>query len=606
MKKVAILSAVAAVVLLLAALAVVNWKRLAPPAIRPDALLPGDTLLLVEAVDLPRSALRWQKTELNHLWQEREVQAFLEKPLASLPAFQQAGNLQKQLVKLWPRQAFAAVVSMDGSRPKVLGGFSFAGDDKVAQPWLSSARRKLKDAHPAGKAELILHRKIEIATYTDKEFVLAETTHEGWYLAANDLALLKSALDRLDAAKETRAPGLEADADYKQAFAGLPADAELRVFARTGVFVDHLAAAMAAGDPTKTTGLEELGKVRAIAAISKIDGARFHDAVFSLGGGGEKAEPLTRQALELTEAETAGFYSTQIGSLGLSGMPPELAGWVPFLATLETALKSQKMTMADLPEIFGPELSVILPSLRGQLSATIAIGVRDPQRAATLAQALADPKLGEAAWTSSEEEGLRVYSAPAMGGLPVAAPVLTVTGRYWLIGRSPASLASLVQREDGKPQLDHTAAWREVTGAIAAPTQSFGYLNLASLFESYYPTLRVALGFGLIGSEDVGQYVDAGKLPNATVVSKHLGGLAFSQATVPGGSLWEARGNISPAEALLAGVAAWFATGAKLPELPGLSPEMVRGLSTPPVAPPPSAVPPAGGPPSDPAPPNER
>lgn len=572
MKKVALLSALIVAVLLIAVVGVANWKRLAPPAVRPDALLPGGTLLLVEAVDLPRSALRWQKTELNQLWQEPEVQAFLEKPFATYPAFQQAGQLRKELVKLWPRQAFAAVVSMDGTAPKMLAGYSFAGEGKVAEPWLAGARRTMKNAHPAGKAELILHGTTEIATYTDKDFVFAEATHAGWHLAANDLALLEGALDRLDAPKEARTAGLAEDADYRKCFAVLPADAELRIFARTGVFVDHLQAAVAAGDPTKTTGLEALGKVRAIAAISKIEGAQFHDAVFSLGSGGEKSEPLARAALQLTDPETAGFYSMQTSALGLSSLPPEMTGAVPFLEPLAVALKAQKATLADLPAIFGPEISLIVPPLRGSLGPTLAIGLRDPQLAAGLVQALADPKLGENAWTASDEDGLRFYTAPEMGGPLSVVPVLTVTDRYWLIGRSPASLAQFLHREVATPQLDHTAVWREVTGSVVAPTQSFGYLNLGSLFESYYPALRLAIGFGLVGSEDVGQYVDAGKLPNAPVVSRHLGAMALSQATVPDGSLWEARGNISAGEALLVGAAAYLWSGAKLPELPGATP----------------------------------
>src|SRR5947209_4607902 len=217
MKKVAKLSAVAAAVLVLAAVGAVFWKRLAPPAVRPDALLPGGTLLLVEAVDLPRTAIRWQKTELNQLWQEPEVQAFFAKPLATFPPFQQAGRLRKELVELWPRQAFVAVVSMDGTTPKMLAGFSFLGHAQIAEPWLAAARRTMKEAHPAGQAELILHGKTEIATYTDHELVFAEATHAGWHLAANDLALLQAALDRLDAPKEKRAPGLADGPDYRNA-----------------------------------------------------------------------------------------------------------------------------------------------------------------------------------------------------------------------------------------------------------------------------------------------------------------------------------------------------------------------------------------------------
>jgi hypothetical protein len=566
MKKIALLSAVAAAVLLLGAWGLTYWKRLAPPAVRPDALVPGGTLLLVETVDLPRTAIRWQKTELNRLWEEPEVQAFLEKPLATMPAFQQAGQLRKDLVKLWPRQAFVAVVSMDGSTPKMLAGFSFAGNENVAEAWLAAARGKMKEAHPAGKADLILHGRIEVATYTDHEFVLAEATHAGWHLAANDLALLKGALDRLDAPKATRLAGLAQEADYQKCFAPLPADAELRVFARTGVFVNQLRGAMSAGDPTKPTGLEALGKIRAIAAVSKIEGAQFHDAIFSLSEQTEQAEPLARPALELTDPETLAFYSVPTSALDLSHLPAEMTGLVPFLSTLQTA---QKATLADLPATFGPEVSFIVPKLRGTLGVVVALGVRDPQRAASLAEALTDPKLGESAWTASDEDGLRFYTAPA-GSAPFSlAPVLTLTERYWLLGTSPANLARVVQRDPATPQLDHTQAWREVAGSVVPPTQSFGYVNLGSLFESYYATARMAMGLGLMGSEGLGQYVDAGKLPNGAVVARHLGATAFSQASLPGGSLWEARGNLSAGEALLGGGAAIFWTRAALPALPG-------------------------------------
>ena len=571
MKKIAVLVVVIVLVVLAISAGVLYWQRLAPPSVRPDALLPADTLLLVEAANLPRSASRWESTELYKLTQEPEVQAFLEKPLATMPALAKAGDLRKDLVKLWPRQLFAAVVSVEGTTTKMIGGFSYAGNEKVAEAWLADARAKVKSAHPAGKADLVLHGKAEVVTYTDKDFVFAETTHKGWHFAANDLALLGDTLDRLEAGAKSTAPTLAGDAEYQKSFAALAAEPDLRLFARTGVFVDRLVAAASAGDPTQKPALEALHKTRALAAISKMEGGQIHDAVFTLGESEAKPAPLARAALELTDPDTAVFFSTQLGSPDLSVIPPELRNMLPFIGTLESALKSVGATPADLPAIFDSELSFIIPRPRGKMNSVLAIGLRDAPKAAKLAEGLVAPALGEQAWTASEEDGLKLYSAPATGGLLLATPpVLTLTDRYWLLSNSPAGFTPLLQRQDTTPQLDHTAAYRELAGSVVAPTQAFGYFDLGAIFDSYYGSLRPLMVIGMVGSEEAGRYIDAGKLPNAPAVSRHLGAFVMSQGAVADGTLWEARGNISAAQLILGAAGGYFASGTPLPAVPGL------------------------------------
>src|SRR4051812_4400817 len=160
MKKIATISVLALSLLLTRGLAaILLWRKATAITARPAELLPADCLFVAELVDLHQSAIRWPGMELNKLFEEPEVKAFLEKPMAHWESQSSQKKYTADLMKTLPRQAFVAVPGLEGNSVKMVGGFSFAGDQGAAERLLSEPRKQLKEKHPAGRAEIQTHGK---------------------------------------------------------------------------------------------------------------------------------------------------------------------------------------------------------------------------------------------------------------------------------------------------------------------------------------------------------------------------------------------------------------------------------------------------------------
>jgi len=605
MKKLATISVLAVALLLIAVLAaVLLWKRVTAITAHPAELVPADTLFLAEVVDLHQTIVRWPGTELNKLFEEPEVKSFLEKPMSHWDSKSGGDKYAADLIKTMPRQIFVAVTSLDAGKPKFLGGFSFAGDRAAAQRLLEEPRQQLKAGHPTGHAELATYRDIELQTYTDRDFVLAEVFHKGWYLAASDVALLKSTIDRLEAANPKKDPAagtLAADEAFRHTVSAVPADSEIRLYGKLSALTDRLATAMI-GMEGMNGALKDLQEVQGVAASSKIEGGQWRDTIFTYrpGKAGPPAAVLPRQALALTTADTAVFYSTDLGGDELGSVPPELLRSVPFVPAFEAALKEQNATLKDLGSIFGHEVSLIVQNGKGgNFGTAIALPLQDHDRAAQLAKALTSPNRGAEAWSADDSDGLPVYSPPGS-----AAPVIAITDRFCLVGASASSIASFLKPPGGAAQLDSTPAFKTAAATVSPPTTAFGYIDLGTLFESGYVLARPLLAVTLATNESTSEYIDAGKLPSGGVIGRHLGTTVISQSTRPDGNLWESRGNLSTAQLVFGGGGALIATVMNSPLLQQMAPTLPSMLGLPGANPSQPAATSLGlGLPPDPAPP---
>jgi hypothetical protein len=227
----------------------------------------------------------------------------------------------------------------------------------------------------------------------------------------------------------------------------------------------------------------------------------------------------------------------------------------------------------------------------------VAMEVRDPEKAHDFIAAVTGGAAGARAWAHREESGVLYYSAP-VEGLTLTHPTIAMTPRFALLGFSAEAVAAGVQRID--ETLAGTAAnspFQESARRMTLPASGFGYLDSAALFERAYRTLRPALAMSLAFSEELGDYIDAGKLPSSQTISKHLAPSVFSQSTTRSGILMESTGTLTFNQlviGMIASAAAASPTGKpagevhdgaeQTPAAPAAKPAVAAEILAPPIA----------------------
>ncbi len=557
--------------------------------VRAVALAPEDTLVFVHLPDIRQTAIRWPRTALAQIGKEPEVQAFLERPRAKLSWLSDVEAHTEQVMRVAPREAYIAVTSLEGQAPRFVGGFSFTGDRTALNELLSEPREALRREWPAGKADIVTHAGTEIETYSDSTNTVAETIRNGWYLVSNDLELLKSTIDRLDA--KPGAAKTIADAPlYKEALAPHPADAEAVFFARLDTLADKLTPLLAAtGQQPDPKQLEELRKTKAVSAAFKFDGEQIRDSVFVLNPSVPQNKPMSLRGLDLSTAETLLYYAFTLPETmdvpAQSAAP--LAMLVPGAATMEAGLAAKGLKFSDFGKIFGPEVSVVLDWPQTDVQPTFLLGldVRDATRARDFLDALTAGQANTAGWVRKEQGNAILYAGQPQGLFP--APVMALVDTFVIVGFSEGAINAGIQRLNAKgAPLAKTQEYQAASKSVRTPTEAFGYLDTKRVFERGYGIARPFLAMSLAFTPEGGQYIDAGKLPTTEVVSRHLAPSVYSQTTTENGTLIESTGTLTFNQALIGVVAG--ATAAALPAIKQALPDAsgLPGGFTPPGLPP--------------------
>ncbi|MCA1600128.1 MAG: hypothetical protein LC776_00310, partial [Acidobacteria bacterium] len=107
------------------------------------SLLPKETLGLLHVPDFNRSRADWHRTDIYQLWKEPAVQDFLAKPRASVPTQGRIGQTVEEISSLELKDAFVALVSLEYSAWKIVGGFRCTGDAEKAEKIVENWRAKL-------------------------------------------------------------------------------------------------------------------------------------------------------------------------------------------------------------------------------------------------------------------------------------------------------------------------------------------------------------------------------------------------------------------------------------------------------------------------------
>jgi len=537
-------------------------------------LAPAETIFFAHLSDVQRTTERFRQTELSKLWNEPEVQAFLEKPRAQAPNNAQMERQIERLKRLKVGEGFVAVASIDGPTPIMVGGFSYAGSRTEVEAMLEEAHVEMRRTRPAVKADLVPYGPHEIATFTEGEFTVAEAYVENWVFISNERALLERTLDRYDGKGEPAAQTLARDENFRQSLEPLPGDRDALVFAQLGTLMDRLLALMAAtGQKPDAKQIEELKKAKAVAAATKLDGPRFRDTMFVLSPGAAKAPALARHSLALSSTATLLYYAAAMPAtleIPETTMAP-LAMLVPGFVNLQKALSDKSLTLADIPKAFGPELSTLLewPKTAMQPALIAALDVRDQAKAQAFLEVITGGQLGQPAWVRKEQDGVVFYTVPQQG-LVLVAPTLALSEKFLVLGLSADAVSGALTRlKDGTARLNTSSAYTAAEGTVSAPTSSYGYLDLRGVFERAYGTFRPFLAMTLAFSPDAAKYIDVAKLPSTETISKHLGTIVYSQSASERGVLVESTGTLTFNQALVGVIAGGVA--AAMPTLKNLS-----------------------------------
>jgi hypothetical protein len=567
---------------------------------RITSLLPADTLAFVHVPDFNRARKEWRETDVYKLWHEPAVQAFLEKPMARMSPRNGFEARLKELESLRVKDAFIAVAGSPNDQVKVLGGFHFDGSTQDAQRTIGSWRTQLRQNSPAVTLTPVEHRRHKIEVATSGGMTFASVYNRDWFFAANDVAQLTALLDRMDGVAATSAAVLSEEANFTAAFAKLP-----NAYAAAGyVRVNELLARSAATFPAGTAAqLEPLRRIRNVAAASRFENGKIRDSIFvSMPKAAEGGE-LTRSALALTTPETF-LYIAGLLQLPSAPAPNATAAASPVggrLQQLLAAIQASGVTAEEWNRAFGAEFGVIGDWPAGArlpgLLATLPVDDAGAADAVVMALTRSAPEGRE--WSATERNGVKLYSqAPANPFFAIAPTIALGHGRLVLGLEANAVAAAATRADASAAQLNTAPVFTAAQGLVPQPTSSFAYLDTALLYTRLDAALRPMLIMSAAFMPAVAQSVDLAKLPDPTVITRHLSPIVLSQSYSGDGYLVESVGPVSAFQAAF-GIAAasgagamWYGgLGASPPGGSGAVPSQLGSPSLPSSSPSPSANP---------------
>ena len=520
-------------------------------------LLPKETLAFVHLPDFKQSRGQWHETDLYKLWREPAVQDFLQKPLARAPKTDTARQKLQEMDALEMMDAFFAITAFENHEPKVLGGFRFKGSvadaEKVIGPW----RARLQENVPAEKRETVTHEGHQIEVASKGAITIATVYDDNWFFAGNDLASLKTLLDRADKRVHDPATTLTADENFAAAAKHMPRNYAAFGYARLDTYMQKLAARLSpeAEGNEQTSGLRQ---IRSIAAATTFAKGKIRDVLFVAMPKMEESGELTRSSLTLATKESFLYLANLLNfprqiplpnpqATGASGMP---AAFQSFLI----AFAANGITRDDWDSAFVQELGVIgdWPATTRLPALFATVGVKDATRARKIVETLTSPAAGGTTWTASEKDGVQYFSQVASNPMLPVAPAIALSNRLLVAGLDSVSVEAAIKRSaSAASDLAATENFKTAEGMVPPPKQSFAYIDTALLYNRLDAALRPMLVMAAAFVPGIAETVDLGKLPAADIITKHLSPLAISQSYQGDGYMTESVGPISVFQAAL-------------------------------------------------------
>lgn len=513
-----------------------------------SALLPKETLALVNVPDVNGARAKFHESDIYKLWREPAMQDFLQRPLTKMP---KSGMVQQKLGEIEPleiKDAFIAIISWEKKQSKVLAGFRFKGGEDKVEKIIGEWREHMHLHSPFTQHQTIDYESHRIEVAHEGELTIATVYDGNWFFAGNDVATLKTLLDRADGRLKDSASTLAVDENFIAASKHLPTVYAARAYARVDKYFDSLTSELAKDDGSSDR-FTLLRKIHTISAATTFENGKIRDLVFVEMPKAEEGE-LTRASLSLATHDAI-FYAA--GFLKLPHRLPTAPGAaLPGLPAVTQrfigALSASGATTESFKAAFGTETGVI-----GEWSANARIPmffatlpVKDFAKANEFVGKIVGAMSEEQPWTRSEKDGVQYFSQPpANPMLPIAATIALSQDRL-VGGHDLAGVENIMKRgaSHGSELVD-SDTFKAAEHALPAGKDLFVYVDTALLYGRLDAALRPMLIMAAAFMPNIADTVDLGKLPEPEIVTKHLSPITMIQRYENDGYIMESIGPIS-------------------------------------------------------------
>jgi len=523
-----------------------------------SGLLPKETLAFLHVPDFNRSRADLHRTDIYQIWSEPAVQAFLQKPRSKIPKTEGFEQTLQEIESLEMKDLFVALLSIEYSAWKMVGGFRFKGDAADAEQLVATWRSKLLGRGPDFKHETIDYQGHQIQN-DSSGIVRFSSVHDGpWFLVANDPEQLKTLLDRVDGRIKDSGTALARDDVFAAAAKHMPATYAALAFVRFDQLIGKI---MPEENKSSDVSAEQMAIIRQIysfcGAIS-FDGGKIRDTMFA--GMPKLSDPgkLARGSLPIATKET---FLYAAGFLNLTNQMPipgaQAAGWLSGLQTFAGAFSAKGITLESWNSAFGSEFSLVgdWPATSHWPSLFATLPVKDSTKANQILTALTTGE-GDEDWTRQEKDGVHYFSTRAGGQFISLSPTLGLSNRMLVAGADATSVETAMKRSaNSSSELAASKNFQDAERAVPSADQSFTYIDPALIYSRVDATVRPMLFMGAAFIPGIADTVDLSKVPAPEVITRHLSPIVMSQRYDHDGYVAESVGPVTANQALF-GVAA--------------------------------------------------
>jgi hypothetical protein len=528
------------------------------------ALLPKETIAFIHLPDFNRSWNDFHQTDIYKIWSEPAVQDFLQKPRSKIPKNEAVGRTIQEVQSTEIKDAFLAVISIDYTAWKVVGGFRFKGDDAKAQTVVENWRAKVLGSGPEFKHETIDYQGHKIQAESSGEVHFATVRDGQWFLGANDVDQLKALLDRVDGRTKDSATTLASDDVYTSATKHMPASYAGLLYVNAEQIIKKFLPADFKLPDVPEEQIALLRKIRSFSGALAFDGGKMRDVMFvgmpKIADMGKLARVSLPIATKETFFYTAGFvdFKNQVNGI------PQLAAVITSLQKFITAFSANSITLDTWNSAFGQEFGMLAdwPANSHWPLVFAALPVKDAAKANQIVTVLTTADTDNT-WTKQEKDGVQYYSTKAGGQFISLSPTVAVSNKMVVAGMDVTAVEAAMKRSAGKSELAGEKTFQDAERAVATGDQAFTYIDPALIYTRIDATVRPMLFMGAAFIPGIADTVDLSKVPAPDVITRHLSPIVMSQRYDGDGYVAESAGPVTANQSLF-GLAAIAGGGAAI------------------------------------------